>query len=564
MDVKKSIGRKLRRGFSVVIIVMALLTLISVLGMSLVSQSYAQINNNWMPKLDYLSNIRADMYNVDRLLQMNQAQKDIYQSDLDTVMADLKHNEKMYATMPKSPQEQTLYKKFLSNESLYISVIPQLEQSWKSNSYGLASTLLNEYAMSFQPAIQSLVQSMQYSVSSANQAAKNATQKFWLIFSILLALLVLGIIIGRIVASRITHMVTVPLSQLSSAAKEIATGRLSTDDVLVHSQDEVQQLSESFIEMKSGVKEIVQRVTQSAQKVMDAVSSMTYAAKENSDLAERIAAMMQEISSALNQQVSAVQDATTIMRTMDTIMKDVGNTVKDASLASFEAQSVSKNGLSSLTKVTLQMDSIQQTVAELAGNVDQLHGRFSDVGSIVAMISEIAEQTKLLALNAAIEAARAGESGRGFSVVADEVRKLSEQSDASAKEISSLITDMKMVASHTVSAMKVAQSEVSEGNKIVQGASTLFSQTKESMQTLEDKFIMVNENIKRVTDHTAYVADAILTMANALNETSAGTNRAADASSSQLAYTEDILNASAELAQTAQQLRTAIGHFVIS
>src|SRR5690606_17940812 len=119
-------------------------------------------------------------------------------------------------------------------------------------------------------------------------------------------------------------------------------------------------------------------------------------------------------------------------------------------------------GGQAVTDTVNQMSSIQSSVSESNRMISSLSERSTEVGTILNVITGIAEQTHLLSLNAASEAARAGEHGRGFAVVAGEVRKLAEQSQQSATGIFNIIQGIQQATESSVSIMAKVTEDVKD------------------------------------------------------------------------------------------------------
>ncbi|MBI3592702.1 MAG: chemotaxis protein, partial [Nitrospirae bacterium] len=134
---------------------------------------------------------------------------------------------------------------------------------------------------------------------------------------------------------------------------------------------------------------------------------------------------------------------------------------------------------------------VYTSTVELASTIEKLNSKVGEIGDIVTVIKDIADQTNLLALNAAIEAARAGEQGRGFAVVADEVRKLAERTIRATTEISGKIEAVQVESSQTTKSMQDASGEVTKANEYITQVGDSLHHIVESVQKVRDQITQI-------------------------------------------------------------------------
>ena len=217
--------------------------------------------------------------------------------------------------------------------------------------------------------------------------------------------------------------------------------------------DQLAEISKAFNLVSAGLRDIVLHVQASAGEVAtgsDAVARATGKAAQGNEstvsAVEGITSTLHEMNaniqnvarSAQSQSASTTETLASIENMLRSVQTVAGTTERLVTISS-RASDAATSGGSAMEVASQGMAEIREVIRASAGNVRDLGGMAEDIGNIVGVINEIAEQSNLLALNAAIEAARAGEHGLGFAVVAEEVRKLAERSAKSAGEISDLV-----------------------------------------------------------------------------------------------------------------------------
>jgi twitching motility protein PilJ len=173
------------------------------------------------------------------------------------------------------------------------------------------------------------------------------------------------------------------------------------------------------------------------------------------------------------------------------------------------------------------MDTIREQIQETSKRIKRLGESSQEIGDIVGLINDIADQTNILALNAAIQAAMAGEAGRGFAVVADEVQRLAERSGNATKQIEALVKTIQSDTNEAVISMEQSTSQVVAGAKLAQGAGEALEQIENVSKHLADLIGTISNTARQQSAAAANISNTMNVIQEITTQTSSGTNETA-------------------------------------
>jgi methyl-accepting chemotaxis protein len=411
--------------------------------------------------------------------------------------------------------------------------------------------------------------------------------------------LVVAIIIVLVAMSWLRSIVLRSIGRCVEIFEAMGQGDLS-QRINWHGRDLLGRLSQSIDEFADRISAIIariQRATAAVQTSSDTsnriaievddrvkaeLNALSQALNYSNDLgttsgtvadnAEAVARRVSDISSAVAQMTASIQEMDQNLLTLATVVEQAvantqemsasivqvaGNADRVRSESNVTDQQV-REGRNEVLALSKGMGSISDTVKDVVTEMQSLDGASRQIGEILGLIEEIADQTNLLALNAAIEAARAGEHGRGFAVVADEVRKLAENSASSTKQIGQLVADIQRrtsaVLERTARANSLVQSNAESARNVTQMIETISTRVTEVAQLVSEISIATTEQARSSEE----LAKASEQMGAMTHEAAATMREQAITSNQILESVSEIENRTAQVARASTEQQSAI------
>ena len=347
------------------------------------------------------------------------------------------------------------------------------------------------------------------------EAAINAgISKMMIIISAVMILVIVGSVI---IALWVSKGITKPLNIVKDRVTVIANGDLSGEDIVIHSMDEVGQLSLSFNKMKGSVSGILKKVLASTSSLKEAMETVARSMDENTKGSERISESVMEMHEKLEEQLSEVTKIVSQIEDMERIASVVVNNADHIAKNSMDTMNNANRGKLQLDTYISKMDEVNSSIEAVNALFISFSENTSKMTKSLQAITDIASQTNLLSLNASIEAARAGEAGKGFAVVADEIRGLADNSKAAANEISAMIDLIKNQSEGMNEKLSECVSLLETGNELTKETKSNFDIIKEGTGEVSSSVEEIMGNLKSLSDkinETGESAERIQTAAD--------------------------------------------------
>ncbi len=281
------------------------------------------------------------------------------------------------------------------------------------------------------------------------------------------------------------------------------------------------------------MRELVMAINSTAERV-------TYAAQQSQSTALSLA-------DAAENQAQEIAGASAAINEMAVSIDQVSANAAESSVVAEKAVAISKKGADVVQATIHGMDTIREQIQDTSKRIKRLGESSQEIGDIVSLINDIADQTNILALNAAIQASMAGDAGRGFAVVADEVQRLAERSSSATKQIESLVKAIQSDTNEAVTSMEQTTSEVVRGARLAQDAGIALEEIENVSKSLAELIQNISNAARQQASSAGHISNTMNVIQEITSQTSMGTT--------------DTAKGISDLARLAVELRSSVSNF---
>ena len=369
--------------------------------------------------------------------------------------------------------------------------------------------------------------------------AINSIIKNTIIISVIVFALFLAIILF------VAKLVVRPLVAITDATETLSKGDLSQDIEAKSILTETNILLVAAQNLQKTLREAVGSVKQNAVSLTDAVAEVDSKTENNTESVSQISMAINEVAETSN---SVALSAQTLASKADELGVSIEELVETVKLLNDASNSIKKANIEASEYMNTVMDSSEKStlaVENIVEEIDETNKAISSITSAVAMIEEIASETKLLSLNASIEAARAGEAGRGFSVVASNIKSLAEQSSGNVEQIRSIISRVTELSQKSVRGAENVKNIIEDERKYISDTQAKFNVLSQNVDDSLNRINSISSMTDALTDIKVEVTNATSDL-GAISEELSASSQEVSASTTQVSEALTLTRANTE------------------
>jgi twitching motility protein PilJ len=316
--------------------------------------------------------------------------------------------------------------------------------------------------------------------------------------------------------------------------------------------DEMTNLADGDLTVHATVTEditgaIADSVNYSIDALRSLVATINQTAEQVATSAERTQTTALRLADASRHQAREIAAASAAITTMAGSIEQVSRNAGASAEVAQKSVQIANKGAQTVSRTIQGMNVIREQIQETSKRIKRLGESSQEIGDIVSLIDEIADQTNILALNAAIQASTAGEAGRGFAVVADEVQRLSERAGNATKQIEALVKTIQTDTNEAVISMEQSTANVVAGAKQAEDAGEALTE----IETVSSQLARLIQSISRAAREQAAAAAQVTSTMKVIEQITTQTSEGS----------RDTANSIGNLTGLASELRRSVAGF---
>ncbi|QBF24809.1 chemotaxis protein [Pseudomonas tructae] len=363
-----------------------------------------------------------------------------------------------------------------------------------------------------------------------------------------------GYVLGLLALASVILIGLVMVRTTHRQLRETAEKNERNQQAIMRLLDEIEDLADGDLTVTVSVTEdftgaIADSINYSIDQLRDLVATINLSAEEVAAAVQDTQNTARQLAKASEHQAQQISDASVAVGDMAESIDRVSTHAYESAKVAERSVAIANKGNEVVHNTINGMDNIREQIQDTAKRIKRLGESSQEIGDIVSLIDDIADQTNILALNAAIQASLAGEAGRGFAVVADEVQRLAERSSSATRQIEALVRTIQADTNEAVISMEQTTAEVVRGARLAQDAGVALAEIEGVSQTLADLIHSISDAAQLQTSSAGQISHTMSVIQQITSQTSAGSTATA----------ESIGN----LARMASEMRRSVSGFTL-